>query len=299
MIARRSRQRRIRTGKSIEITTRDIAIFKWLSRYRYLPSTYLHAFCGGLSEKRFIERLGDLFHEGFIDRPSVQWETAGSRHKPAIHELGAGARRILAEQDDLPMKRTWLGTGPQRQFRHALMICEIVASIELAVTGHTERRFVTWPEILAKAPSATRAAARPFAIAAEPDGLVPDALFGLEYAREGKSAYRFFALEADRMTMPLERQNKMQTSLAAKLAMYDSVIGKQTYRGRWGIPNLLVLVVTAPQRVEALIRRQPALSAHANFLFKAAPSTLQMRPDTSLYETPWKRLTPEPLDLTG
>ena len=72
--------RRTRTGKRIELTQRDIDIFKLLRQYRYLRSTYIHAFVGGASETRFKERLGNLFHEGYLDRPSQQWEL---RQRPA------------------------------------------------------------------------------------------------------------------------------------------------------------------------------------------------------------------------
>jgi hypothetical protein len=92
---RRSRMRRTRTGKRIELTDRDLEIFRWLARYRYLPSTYIHAFVGGASETRFKERLGDLYHEGYLDRPRRQWEMANCRHRPVIHELDTGATRIL------------------------------------------------------------------------------------------------------------------------------------------------------------------------------------------------------------
>src|ERR1700743_3862316 len=88
---RRSRMRRTRTGKRIELTARDVEIFKLLSRYRYLRSTYIHAFVGGASETRFKERLGDLFHEGFLDRPEAQWEFADARCMPAVYENGLGA----------------------------------------------------------------------------------------------------------------------------------------------------------------------------------------------------------------
>src|ERR1700683_3784385 len=80
MLERRSRMHRTRTGKRIELTSRDIEIFRLLARYRYLSSTYIHAVVGGASETRFKERLGDLFHEGYIDRPERQWELAGCRH---------------------------------------------------------------------------------------------------------------------------------------------------------------------------------------------------------------------------
>ena len=79
MPPRRSRMRRTQTGKRLELSARDIEIFKLLQRYRYLHSTYIHAFVGGASATRFRERLGDLFHEGYLDRPAQQWEFADDR----------------------------------------------------------------------------------------------------------------------------------------------------------------------------------------------------------------------------
>jgi hypothetical protein len=58
---RRSRMRRKSSGKRVELTARDIEIFKVLQRYRYLRSTYLYAFVGGKNETRFKERLGALY----------------------------------------------------------------------------------------------------------------------------------------------------------------------------------------------------------------------------------------------
>src|SRR6267378_2369452 len=49
---RRSRMRRISTGKRIELTDRDIELFKLLNRYHYLRSNFLYAFLGGGSETR-------------------------------------------------------------------------------------------------------------------------------------------------------------------------------------------------------------------------------------------------------
>ncbi len=37
-------------GKRLVITSRDMGLFRALSYYRYLRSTYLHAFVGGASE---------------------------------------------------------------------------------------------------------------------------------------------------------------------------------------------------------------------------------------------------------
>ena len=80
----------------IALTPRDIAIFQLLGNYRYLRSTYLHAFVGGASQTRFKERLGDLFHEGFIDRPEKQWELANARHH-RTHPAMLGVTHVKPE----------------------------------------------------------------------------------------------------------------------------------------------------------------------------------------------------------
>src|SRR5580693_746230 len=122
---RRSRMRRTPTGKRVALTPRDVEVFKALVRYRYLRSTYLHAFVGGASGTRFKERLGHLFHEGFLDRPARQWEFAAARHMPAVYEIGHRARGILVENAcGDPGVRTFLTASAHRQFAHSVMICE-------------------------------------------------------------------------------------------------------------------------------------------------------------------------------
>jgi len=98
MSKRRSRMRRTSSGKKLALTERDFALFRVLAEYRYLRSTYLYAFAKGASETRFKERLGDLFHEGFIDRPEKQWDFMDARSTPVVYELGERARRALAER---------------------------------------------------------------------------------------------------------------------------------------------------------------------------------------------------------
>ena len=86
---RRSRMQRISSGKRIELTMRDIELFKLLYRYQYLRSDFLYAFLGGESQTRFKERLGDLYHDGrFINRPEQQWQFANC----SMHAAGIRAR---------------------------------------------------------------------------------------------------------------------------------------------------------------------------------------------------------------
>lgn len=288
--------RRTRTGKRIEITARDIEIFKLLERYRYLRSTFIHAFVGGASETRFKERLGHLYHEGgYLDRPSQQWEFADARHRPVVYEIGAGAARALREAgvtvDDV---RTFLAATAHKQFLHSLMICEALASLDLGVRTDPRLRLIAWPEILGRAPETTRSSPTPFRVPVPSGGyVVPDGLFGIEYARAGQKAYRFFALEADRGTMPVARSNGRQTSYLAKLTAYQEIISRQMHRTHWGIPNLLVLTVTTNEGhlAEILRRFEEQPGGHSAFLFKAVGSGTGALPGPApqLLSEPWQR----------
>ena len=307
---------RTRTGKRLEITARDIEIFKLLEQYRYLRSTFIHAFVGGASETRLKERLGDLFHEGYLDRPSQQWQFANCRHLPAVYENGDGARRILREggaADLAPV--TLLGQGGHRQFAHSLMICETLACMDMAVRGEPNLRLITWREILAKAPETTRKSDNPFripvAISHAIDGnmqrvegsVIPDGIFGLEYTVEGKKTYRFFALEADRGTMPVVRSNLKQSSYLRKILGYRDIIARQIHKSHLGIPNLLVLTLTTNERHMAEIMNLigELTDASAAFLFKAldAFGSIDRAPEPTarLFLEPWQRVGFPPMRI--
>jgi hypothetical protein len=291
--------KRTGAGKRLALTPRDIEIFRSLASYRYLRSTYLHAFAGGASETRLKERLGDLFHEGFIDRPARQWEFAAARHAPAVYEIGAGAERILAGQHcEDAHARTFLGSAAHRQFAHSLLICECLASIELATRTRSDLRFIPWGEILARAPERTRASAIPFRVPVAEGAVIPDGIFGLEYRTGNRKAYRFFALELDRGTMPIVRTNERQTSLVGKLTAYRTAIARGAHRAHLGIPNLLVLTVTtdAP-RLRAALGKFGEAGSQPAFLFAAVEPDRLNRPVANLLLEPWERPGLPPLAI--
>jgi hypothetical protein len=301
MHQRRSRMRRTKLGKRLELTGRDLVIFALLTRYRYLRSTYIHAFVGGASATRFKERLGDLFHEGYLDRPEQQWQFANANHRPAVYESGLGAERTLHESgivvDD---SRSFLSTAGHRQFQHSLMICEVLASLDLEVRADPRLRLIAWPEILGRAPEATRLSLAPFRVPLPSGGyLVPDGLFGIEYTQEGTKAYRFFALEADRGTMPVTRSNPNQTSYLGKLAAYREIIARQIHKTHWGIPNLLVLTVTTSERriTDIMSRLEDESERNAIFLFKLFRSEDACAPILRLLSEPWQRAGLPPLRI--
>ena len=317
-LQRRSRMRRTRTGKRLEIGTRDIAIFKLLEQYRYLRSTFIHAFVGGASATRFKERLGDLFHEGYLDRPSQQWEFANCRYLPAVYEIGEGGRRILRERGHVDIEpMTLLARNGHRQFAHSLMICEILASIDIAVRSDSSLRLISWQEILAKAPEVTCKSDNPFKIPVSIShtvcgntlradaSIIPDGIFGLEYKGNGKKAYRFFAVEADRATMPVARSNLNQTSYLRKLLGYRDIIARQIHKSHLGIPNLLVLTVVTNETHTAEIMNLlgELTGGSAAFLFKTmgtfgsfdqAPTLLPQ-----ILSEPWLRVGFPPLCIAA
>lgn len=310
---RRSRMERVPTGKRIELTSRDLEILRLLARYRFLRSTFIHAFVGG-NKTKLVERLGQLYHEvGYLDRPAQQWQAMNARYQPAVYELSEKGVEVLganggsSDGGGLSCR----GGGPQRQFAHALMVCEILASFERAAAQMAGLRLVWWPEILAKASVETRMAHKPLQIGDRKTGtsharaIEPDALFGIEYRDGRQQAYRFFALEADRGTMPVERTDKGQSSYLAKLIAYRTIIVDGSFRRRWGVPNLFVLTVTTSASrlgaIQIAVRKVTEGRGSSAFLFKTYPGADlngSYKPAPELLIEPWERVGYVPLDVT-
>lgn len=311
--------RRVSSGKRIELTQRDLELFKLLDRYRYLRSDFLYAFLGGKSETRFKERLGALYHEGrYVNRPEQQWEYANSRHMPAVYELDDKGQQALRdhelEHNESPLLVSER-TRAYRQFAHQLMICECVALIELEVRENRGPRFVSWQEILAKAPEKTRALTNPFELPASISypaprtaraihadiKLAPDAFFGLEYSQNDTKTYRFFALEVDRATMPIRRSNLSQTSFLRKILAYRHIVAENVHKTHLGIPNLFVLTVTTNgTHLVRLMKLVADLSVEKQsklFLFKAMANGSPLESAAPLLSKPWLRAGYDPLNI--
>jgi hypothetical protein len=308
--------RRTGTGKRIELTERDIELFKLLNRYHYLRSNFLYAFLGGNSETRFKERLGHLYHEGrYINRSEQQWQFANCRYMPVIYELDDKGEQVLRDrgimQSDSPLLKKGRA-GAYRQFAHQLMICDCIASIELGVRQDPNLRFISWQEIIAKAPEKTRNLDNPFELPVSISytfprtgnthradiRIVPDGLFGLEYTRDGEKTYRFFALEADRATLPVTRSDLHQTSYLKKILAYRQIAAQNTYKSHLGLPNLLVLNVTTDEQhmrtIMALVEELALEGKSKLFLFKTMSSLGDFEkapaPTPHVLTGPWERV---------
>lgn len=317
---RRSRMKRKRSGKRIELSARDIEIFKLLYRYRYLRSTFLHAFIRG-SENRFKERIGDLYHEGgFINRPKAQWQYANARYMPVIYELDTPGLEVLKTTGHLhafEQSPFIPRTGTHKQFAHAVMICDILASVELGTLHSGNLQYISSQDILVKAPDHTKRSMKPFSMpvtishTSKRSGLsqqvktavVPDAVFGLEYAdSSNQKSYRFFALEADRNTMPVKRSNLNQSSYVKKLLAYREIMSRKIYASQLGLPNLMLLTVTNNERhTRNIMQTLLELSGTGSkrFLFKTMHTLgdFQKAPEPTphMLTEAWQRTGHEPL----
>lgn len=110
------------------VTQLDIErIFVPLTRYRYLPVTYLHALGGG-SIDYLVNRLNLLSHAPnlYVRRPPEQRANADANHRPLIYELASRGWTVMEE---LGFERRYV--RPAKNFVHELTTCQILASFEL------------------------------------------------------------------------------------------------------------------------------------------------------------------------
>jgi hypothetical protein len=306
---RRSRLHRRATGKPLALSPRDLEIFKLLNRYRYLRSTFIHAFVDGY-KIALIKRLGTLYHDGYLDRPTQQWQAINARYMPAVYELGKKGEQTLraAGIAGNPM--------PSQQFSHSLMVCDILASIEIGIRTDPQLRLIPWDEILAKMPAAGLSRQNALELPCQisytfprsktthrsSKPLIADAVFGIEY--KPSKSFRFFALEADRNHEPVMRNNLAQTSYLRKILQYRE-IAKGTYKTHWGLPNLLVLnVTTSEQHMKNIMSLVSTLTDNKGvsyLLFKSLQSLDSVesapRPDASMLLEPWLRAGFQPFEI--
>jgi hypothetical protein len=292
-------------------TDRDIEIFQLLTRYRYLPSDYIHAFVGGsmsaLSRRlNFLSRKPNLY----LARPHQQRETADANYRHLIYELDERGSRVLKERGlSFPPK------SYHRNFAHELMVAQIMVSFELGTRERTNVRFITWSEILANpsTPQATRqsptATAIPVTFSAHGERhslhITADARpFGLERVIDGARTYLFFpGIEADCGTEPVEATGFERSSIAKKFAAYIAIAEQGIYRSHFGFPNFFVPFI-APTRVRlesmmSLLQRMTGGRGSKMFLFKTFPllSSVEKPPKAGgdMLTVPWQRAGFPPL----
>ena len=177
-------------------------------------------------------------------------------------------------------------------------------------------KLAAWPDILAKAPTKTRALAKPLSMAAKiihrfedsrktiDTTVTPDALFGLGYG-EG---WRFLSLEADRATETIRPSAAFRNSYLRKLLGYQEILSRRVYQTQFGLPKFTFYVLTVTTnhaRLHSIMRLVEEVvdrDWRRFFLFKAGPEFGAFErtplPTLDLLATPWQRARGEPLDIS-
>jgi len=244
----------------MRLTEDDLAVIRHVARHRFLRSIHLLRFLDNRSPKKLLERLGALYHNGYLDRPRAQldyYATAGSA--PIVYALGNRGAAFLAEFDGIPRSKVdWTDknrTAGRVFIEHTLLTADLAVAFECSSRRAADVRLIEASDILASAPEATRNAQNPWALpariahgsATHDVRVIPDKVFGLDFTQARKRSY--FFVEADRATMPVMRSHPRQTSFHQKVLAYLAGAGAINAHGkRFSIGNFRVLTITTSQQ---------------------------------------------------
>lgn len=292
--------RRMRFAKPQPVAERivvhegDMAVFDAIRRHGPLPTPYLHAFADSCNKNKnsFQYRLTLHYNGGvetapLLSRPPEQFRSFKARYQHLIYDLSKASKLLLQERGMRCVIRT-------EHFVHQIMNACVGASLELAcrVPG---TRYIHADEILARTQN-------PLAIKVGGKTIIPDALFGIQY-KDG--SYRFFAVEVDRSTESIERADLSKNTFGKKLEAYLALLSARTYKDHWGVPNLMVLIVTTNEthkrNLIAHLDKLTDSKLKERFLFKTKQEfgiNWEIPPImTDLLIEPWSRIG-EPFDIS-
>lgn len=233
------------------ITPRDHIVFETIERHGHLPSKYLHYFATG-EWNAFQKRLSTLFDHGYLERFDDQKDSFRNRLRHIVYGNTEKSRALISERVER-----------NDRFTHRLFGACVSASIEQG-TSALELTYLPRNVVLKG-----KSLRMPLG---EKTYLEPDDLFGVKN-QQGK--VKRFAVEIDRATEPLEGKNR-HSSIEKKLDYYHDVIKNRLYDKGWGIPGMMVMVITTSNaRIHNIIEmlkgyNDPAFASR--FLFKAYPT---------------------------
>lgn len=270
-LGRRRRHIRTSTKRELIIGPRDMEIFQLLQRYRYLRASQLRALLPddlrGRSEKRFRERLGTLYHERYLARPSQQMARFDFYYAESIYALderGETYLRTHGLDGPFPHLAAKARAGAHKQFIHSMMVVDTLVAIEVGVRAETGLRFLNWQDVLAKMPAATQNLSNPFqfprvGVSYTMPGtnktlrgdisLIPDAVFAIEYP----TGFVLYLLEAEHKDCA-SRTTLRGNSFLRKALGYRELRQSGLFKQHFGTNSIVVLTVApSTARVQSLL----------------------------------------------
>ena len=302
----RFRRNRGRQQKPYRITENDLDILRILARYRYLRTSFIFPLVGRKANTSGYLSLRKLFEHGYINKPREQHRGYNNLYTPDIYELDKKGADVLKERlpeaTRLVRKRYDV---PVKNFGHAMMICDTMASIELGI-NQTDCELITWQEIVERA-GGENPMKLPCDIEHRFNGslvrkstfLHPDGLFGIRYP-DGNTS--FFALEAEHFN-PINPTNLDRASFLKKFLGYRDIVKSGVYKKQLSIPNVRVLVVApTAAKIQHMQELVVELVGQSNlFLFAQIPVQEEIfkapPPFPELFEQEWQRAGHEPTNI--
>lgn len=271
-LGRRKRQFRTSTKRELIIGPRDVEIFRLLQRYRYLRASQIRALLPddirGRSEKRFRERLGTLYHERYLARPSQQLATLNFYYAESIYALDErGEAHLSTHGLDGPFSHlaAKARAGAHKHFVHSMMVVDTLVSIELGIRAESGLRFLNWQDVLAKMPPTTRNLPNPFLLPRvsvshtlpgsnktlrDDIALIPDSVFAIEYP----TGFVLYLLEAEHKDCASRTTLKGNSFLRKALA-YRELSRGRLFKQHFGTDSAIVLTITpSAAHMESLLK---------------------------------------------
>lgn len=291
-------------------TRNDAVIVKYLARYRYLRGASLHAILKEITGAPPVTvnySLKKLVKAGILNKPRVQRKAYNTVNDTDIYELDQKhGYALLHQQEPEATNLTRQGaTGYDVQFRHSMMICDAMSSIELGVLQTEGYDFITQAEILAKV-THKNALRLPCTIRHKFDDghveeirdtfAIPDGVFGIRHP-DGRTF--LYLLEANHFTT-LSRNELKQSSTLKKLLCYKDIKTKKTIT-QLGKKNFTVLFVFPRFRQKRESTGQLSRIENAKELIEKlyGQSDLFMLKYMAVQEEEWKYPKPYPELFTG
>lgn len=279
--ARRPRFERPLARPTLQLTPRDIAILRAVATHRFLRSGHFPQLIAGAA-KKIIERLGELYYAGYLERPPAQLEyyRPGGGSSRLVYALANRGAKVLIDhqgREDAGVDWSRKNTQATRRFiLHTLAVADV--AVALACATRKDPRFTLQDQnhLVALMPPATRAMQKPLKWRVKVKhkeqppsevGVVPDFAFAVAYP---DTTRRCFLVECDRGTMPVERATLKQTSIIKKLLAYETGRKQGLHEKQFSWKNFRVLIITnTPERavnIRAAILRNSLLKASPLFL---------------------------------
>lgn len=303
-IQRRPRFVRRESKTNLVVTERDTEIFKTLVLDRFMSASDIarliqpdadrcldcagkgvihdpalgrdvhHRLClgtGRQGHKKLIQRIGDLWASGHLDRPPLQydyWRPGGSRR--LVYGLGNDGARALMRIGALPHQANvdWSSrsqSASKKFLHHSLAISDLSVALQLAVRRRPLLSLLQSRALAATLPEESAKSDYPFKLRARIDmdgksvdgAVIPDRAFMLRIpsrdARKAADSLGYLA-ELDRGTEPISRSTPTQTSVIKKLLTYELAhrAGEVARRLDWAFFRVPIITTTT-ERVDNII----------------------------------------------